>query len=86
MTKQAKILTDADQRACLDPICARPLLLQRIAHLEDALRLVLPMAKGWAHEHPVGDNQGKVDEAAAVLGQDADSGGEIYYTDETLKL
>ena len=35
--------------------------------LLDALRLILPMAKGYAHEHPVGGNQEKVNEAAEIV-------------------
>ena len=31
-------------------------LRARVAGLEESLALVLPMAKGWAHEHPVGSN------------------------------
>lgn len=37
-----------------------------------ALRLILPMAKGYAHEHPVGSNQEKVNEAAEILGRVGD--------------
>lgn len=36
-------------------------------NLRNALRLILPMAKGYAHEHPVGGNQEKVNEAAEIL-------------------
>ena len=39
----------------------------RIAELETALRLILPMAKGYAYAHRVGDNPGKVLHAEAVL-------------------
>ena len=44
----------------------------RIARLEEALRLVLPLAKGYAAEHPVGSNATYVAEAENVLeGRDA---------------
>lgn len=33
----------------------------------DALTFILPLAKGYAHEHPVGANQRHVDEAAETL-------------------
>jgi hypothetical protein len=35
--------------------------------LRDALRLILPQAKAWAHEHPVGANQSNVDHARRAL-------------------
>ena len=44
----------------------------RIARLEEALRLVLPLAKGYAAEHPLGSNAAYVAEAENVLeGRDA---------------
>ena len=33
----------------------------------DALRLILPMAKGYAHAHPVGNNQKFIEQAEAAL-------------------
>lgn len=42
-------------------------LLARVAELEAALRLVLPMAKGYAHTYPVGSNQAYCDQADAAL-------------------
>ena len=33
----------------------------------DALTFILPLAKGYAHEHPVGANQRHVDDAAETL-------------------
>ncbi len=57
MTKQAKILTDADNRPCLDPICARPLLLRRIADLESALSYLRTQARnGTLHPQVVIQN------------------------------
>ncbi len=40
---------------------------QTESKLRDALSWVLPMAKGYAHEHPVGGNQDKVDSAQQIL-------------------
>ena len=39
----------------------------RIGILEDMLLLILPMAKGYAAEHPVGNNQQKVNMASMIL-------------------
>jgi chromosome segregation ATPase len=38
-----------------------------VSTLENALRLILPMAKGYASEHPVGSNQEYVEEAERAL-------------------
>lgn len=38
-----------------------------LARLRDALSIILPMAKGYAAEHQVGNNQRMVDEAADAL-------------------
>lgn len=46
-------------------------LRARVAALEDKLSMILPMALGYAHEHPVGDNQGKCESAKQTLEEDA---------------
>lgn len=38
-----------------------------IAGLADALTIILPLAKGYAIEHPVGNNAGMVETAQAAL-------------------
>lgn len=43
----------------------------RITELEEALRLILPMAKGYAAEHPVGRNQEMVIDAEQALKGDS---------------
>ena len=35
--------------------------------MREALELILPMAKGYAKEHPVGSNQPNVDQAVFML-------------------
>lgn len=48
----------------------------REAELKHALMVVLPMAKGYAHEHPVGDNIGKCEWAEGLLhGESHATGG-----------
>jgi hypothetical protein len=51
----------------LELIAERDRIARRAAHLHDMLRLVLPLAKGYAYEHDVGSNQRYVDEAQAAL-------------------
>ena len=46
-------------------------LREDVTRLAEALRWVLPMAKGYAHEHPVGRNAEMVKHANAVLNCDA---------------
>lgn len=41
--------------------------LLTVCKLREALILILPMAKGYAHEHNVGGNQGKVSAASGIL-------------------
>jgi hypothetical protein len=48
-------------------ITATENLEAEVERLRDTLRLILPMARGYAAEHPVGDNQGKANHALAVL-------------------
>lgn len=50
--------------------------VERITELEDHLRTILPMAKGYAHEHPVGGNWQKCDQAYAALNTDQGGAGE----------
>lgn len=48
--------------------CSMTIMMQeRIDLLEDNLRWILPMAKGYAHAHPVGSNQEKVNGAIEAL-------------------
>ena len=42
-------------------------LVARVRTLEEALELVLPLAKGYAYEHSVGANQRYVEQAKRVL-------------------
>lgn len=49
-------------------------LRSRNERLEDALMIVLPMAKGYAHEHPVGANQEKCDHAERLLSAEPEKG------------
>lgn len=44
------------------------------ARLREALRVILPMAKGYAHEHPVGNNAFMVQEAELALAEDGKEG------------
>jgi hypothetical protein len=47
---------------------ARQIELEKeVERYHDALALVLPMAKGYAHQHPVGSNQKYCDIATALL-------------------
>lgn len=41
-----------------------------VSTVRDALRLILPLAKGYAHAHPVGSNARHIQEAEAVLASD----------------
>jgi hypothetical protein len=43
----------------------------RIAELEDHLRAILPMAKGYAAHNPVGRNQEMISNAESALQQEA---------------
>lgn len=45
----------------------RDSLRERITELREALTLILPLAKGYAAEHPVGSNQAYVNAACDVL-------------------
>jgi len=62
---------DDEDKCCL-------LLGQRAAleieRLRDALRLILPMAKGYAHQNPVGSNQDYVSQAEACCRPTASCG------------
>ena len=53
----------------------RAFLLAELERLQEALRLILPLAKGYAHAHPVGSNQEYVNDARAILAQCAEEGG-----------
>ena len=48
-------------------------LAARLAEAEAHVRWLLPMARGWAHEHPVGRNQAFCNDAVAFLEGTADS-------------
>lgn len=48
-------------------VSERDQLQARVRELEESLGATLPMAKGYAHEHPVGNNQKMVQLAQEVL-------------------
>ena len=50
-----------------DPHYCIARLNERVEEIEEALEWVIPMAKGYASEHPVGRNQEIVNEAEAKL-------------------
>ncbi len=45
---------------------ARTMYAERVSELQDALALILPLAKGYAHAHPVGSNAEYVAHAVAL--------------------
>ena len=67
------ILTIVDDVSEADAklIAKAPEMAERLAKLEDALLLILPLAKGYAAEHPVGSNQVYVDQAEKVTKEQA---------------
>ena len=79
MTTDRELLKECRLAHCGDTIpCDR---CQRIdAHLNaapqpeilDALIAILPMAKGWAHEHPVGRNAQMIEEVEMLLSRIAE--------------
>jgi hypothetical protein len=63
---------DSSTRKAIDKFvqsnrCRVTELEKEVERYHDALALVLPMAKGYAHQHPVGSNQKYCDIATALL-------------------
>jgi len=56
-----------DEAARLINGAAAHALVARIEQLSEALSIILPMAKGYAHAHPVGSNAEKVAQAEALI-------------------
>ena len=52
---------------CTQAITDRKLLLVRLEETVVMLQLIIPLAKGYVVEHPVGSNQRYVNEAEAAL-------------------
>lgn len=67
ITEPSKMVTNEDLKYWLEPIISHLATLEKRAEkMTEALGLILPMAKGWAHEHPVGGNKVIVEEVEAA--------------------